>query len=398
MSTRTSTPSSPRRGRSPDRGGVAPFWGARRPTRRVLKKGILVRAVVSDPERQDVQGDGIWQRDAGRLSCGGAGAPPGRAGGRRRESTQWLWPLLAPVGLGLVIAGGESWADPAIVSPNGLPVQVNPTFPEPGLPAFSFPQGGLSDTGGVAGAVTIGGGSGSGSGSGSASLGSYSGTGSGVAGAIVATGYADLLGQNVGTGQCVALAQATSDVGYTSTWSPGAQVQGDTDIAVGTVIATFGSDGTYTNTYGQSHTAIYLGQDSNGIYVEDQWLGQAAQVRQIAWTTETLMNRGANSMLSRTIEAFAIAAVVAAAAWGTASAEEFSSSRCPAYQSGGGALFASGHARSRRADVACGWAVEGAKVASSKRRTSPSDADLSLCEQVRLVRTSRRDRYVCDGL
>jgi hypothetical protein len=41
--------------------------------------------------------------------------------------------LLAPVGLGLVIAGGESWADPAIVSPNGLTVQVNPTFPEPGL-------------------------------------------------------------------------------------------------------------------------------------------------------------------------------------------------------------------------------------------------------------------------
>ena len=159
-----------------------------------------------------------------------------------------------------MIAGGESWADPAIVSPNGLPVQVNPTFPEPGLPAFSFPQGGLSDTGGVAGAVTIDGGSGSGSGSDSASLGSYSGTGSGVAGAIIATGYADMLGQSVGTGQCVALAQATSDIGYTSTWSPGAQVEGDTDIAVGTVIATFGSDGTYTNTYGQSHTAIYLGQ------------------------------------------------------------------------------------------------------------------------------------------
>jgi hypothetical protein len=118
-----------------------------------------------------------------------------------------------------VLAGGESWADPAIVSPNGLPVQVNPTFLEPGLPAFTFPQGGLSDTGSVAGAVTIVGGSGSGSGSGSASLGSYSGTGSGVSGAIVATGYADLLGQSVGTGQCVALAQASSDVGYTSTWS-----------------------------------------------------------------------------------------------------------------------------------------------------------------------------------
>ena len=226
-----------------------------------------------------------------------------RTGKRKtRESARWLWPLFAPVGLGLGIAGGESWADPAIVSPNGLPVQVNPTFPEPGLPAFSFPQGGLSDTGGVAGAVTTGGGSGSGTDS--ASLGSYSGTGSGVAGAIVATGYADMLGQSVGTGQCVALAQATSDIGYTSTWSPGAQVEGDTDIAVGTVIATFGSDGTYTNTYGQSHTAIYLGQDSSGIYVEDQWLGHAASnACHITGQPTIPINPGVNSMLSHTAKA-----------------------------------------------------------------------------------------------
>jgi hypothetical protein len=193
----------------------------------------------------------LWRR--------GSAARTGRRTTRR--SAQWLLPLLAPVGLGLLIAGGESWADPAIVSPNGLPVQVNPTFPEPGLPAFTFPQGGLSDTGSVAGAVTIDGGSGSGSGSGSASLGSYSGTGSGVAGAIVATGYADLLGQNVGTGQCVALAQATSDVGY-------------------------------TNTYGQSHTAIYLGQDNSGIYVEDQWLDQVAHTRLIPWTTDNSYESG----------------------------------------------------------------------------------------------------------
>ena len=201
-----------------------------------------------------------------------------RTGKRKtRESARWLWPLFAPVGLGLGIAGGESWADPAIVSPNGLPVQVNPTFPEPGLPAFSFPQGGFRTRAASPARSRSAAARGAGRALASASLGSYSGTGSGVAGAIVATGYADMLGQSVGTGQCVALAQATSDVGYTSTWSPGAQVEGDTDIAVGTVIATFGSDGTYTNTYGQSHTAIYLGQDSSGIYVEDQWLGQAAQ-------------------------------------------------------------------------------------------------------------------------
>jgi hypothetical protein len=211
----------------------------------------------------------------------------GRPHGRRLR-VRWT---TASVVLGVgVSAIGEAHADPSLVLPNGLPVQVHPTFQEPGLPAFSFPQGGLSDTGGVAGAVTTGGGSGSGADS--ASLGSYSGTGSGVAGAIVATGYADMLGQSVGTGQCVALAQATSDVGYTSTWSPGAQVEGDTDIAVGTVIATFGSDGSYTNTYGQSHTAIYLGQDSSGIFVEDQWLGQPAQTRHINWTTTNSYESG----------------------------------------------------------------------------------------------------------
>src|SRR5271166_5284056 len=235
----------------------------------------------------------LWRR--------GSAARTGRRTTRR--SAQWLLPLLAPVGLGLLIAGGESWADPAIVSPNGLPVQVNPTFPEPGLPAFTFPQGGLSDTGSVAGAVTIVGGSGGGSGSGSASLGSYSGTGSGVAGAIIATGYAGMLGQSVGTGECVALAQATSDIGYTSTWSPGAQVEGDADIAVGTVIATFGSDGTYTNTYGQSHTAIYLGQSDQGIFVEDQWLGQAAGTRWIPWTTSNSYESGSKFRLSsRTVK------------------------------------------------------------------------------------------------
>ena len=218
----------------------------------------------------------------------GSAVGPGKR--KKTRSRAGLWPLLAPVAFGLLILDGHSWADPAIMAPNGLPVQVKPTFPEPGLPTFNFPQGGLSDTGGVTGAVTIGG---TGSGSGSAlSVGAYGGTGSGVAGAIVATGYADLLGQSVGTGQCVALAQASSDVGYTSTWSPGSQVEGNTDIAVGTVIATFGSDGTYTNTYGQSHTAIYLGQDNSGIYVEDQWLGHAASMRVIPWTTSNSHESG----------------------------------------------------------------------------------------------------------
>jgi hypothetical protein len=72
----------------------------------------------------------LWRRAAG-------------TGKRKaRRSVQWLWPLIAPVGLGIVVAGGESWADPQVVSPSGLPVQVRPTYPEPGLPAFSFPKEG----------------------------------------------------------------------------------------------------------------------------------------------------------------------------------------------------------------------------------------------------------------
>jgi len=55
----------------------------------------------------------------------------------------------ASVVLGVgVSAIGAAYADPSIVLPNGLPVQVHPTFSEPGLPAFSFPSGGSSSVGG----------------------------------------------------------------------------------------------------------------------------------------------------------------------------------------------------------------------------------------------------------
>ena len=79
-----------------------------------------------------------------------------RTGKRKaRRSVQWLWPLIAPVGLGIVVACGENSADPQVVSPSGLPVQVRPTYPEPGLPTFSFPQGAATQQSGV-GSGTIG--------------------------------------------------------------------------------------------------------------------------------------------------------------------------------------------------------------------------------------------------
>ena len=103
------------------------------------------------------------------LCC--ASGPPRR--GRMRA--QWR---TAGVVLGVgVSAIGAAYADPSIVLPNGLPVQVHPTFPEPGLPAFSFPVGGSSSVSGSSASV----GDSGGSGSGASSSGSVSSGGSGDA-------------------------------------------------------------------------------------------------------------------------------------------------------------------------------------------------------------------------
>jgi hypothetical protein len=56
------------------------------------------------------------------------------------------------LGIG-VSAIGAAHADPNIVLPSGLPVQVHPTFQEPGLPAFSFPVAGSSSVGGSSSSV-----------------------------------------------------------------------------------------------------------------------------------------------------------------------------------------------------------------------------------------------------
>ena len=48
------------------------------------------------------------------------------------------------------------------------------------------------------------------------------------------------------------------------------------------MIATFDSAGRYANALdGSSHAAIYLGQNSEGIQVLDQWAGQSAHYRTI---------------------------------------------------------------------------------------------------------------------
>ena len=91
------------------------------------------------------------------------GSPPG---GRR-----WLWLVVGASG---VLAAHAASADPQVVLPQGLPVQVKPTFTEPGLPQFTFPTSGGSLLGGSA---DVGGGNGSGDGSTSAGGGSTAGSG-----------------------------------------------------------------------------------------------------------------------------------------------------------------------------------------------------------------------------
>ena len=71
----------------------------------------------------------------------------GSPGGGRR----WLWMVVGALG---VLAAQAASADPQVVLPQGLPVQVKPTYTEPGLPQFTFPISGGSLLGGSADAGT----------------------------------------------------------------------------------------------------------------------------------------------------------------------------------------------------------------------------------------------------
>jgi hypothetical protein len=100
-----------------------------------------------------------------------------------------------------VLATQAANADPQVVLPNGLPVQVKPTYSEPGLPAFSFPTSGGSLLGGSTGSVDTGNG-----GDGSTSAGSGSSSGSGDA-------YNTMMSQSWGS----AAANAAGAMGVSAT-------------------------------------------------------------------------------------------------------------------------------------------------------------------------------------
>jgi hypothetical protein len=83
----------------------------------------------------------------------------GSPGGGRLQALWATASVVVAVGVGAL---GAAYADPSIVLPNGLTVQVHSTFSEPGLPAFSFPAGGTSSAGGSSSSVGGSGGSNSG--------------------------------------------------------------------------------------------------------------------------------------------------------------------------------------------------------------------------------------------
>ena len=204
---------------------------------------------------------------------------------KARRSVEWLWPLIAPVGFGIVVARGESWADPQVISPSGLPAQVRPTYPEPGLPAFSFPQGGVIQQSGA--------GSGTSGTQGASGTPGSPATGEQASPATLAD-YQQYVGSYYGANeQCVSLTRDfESSLAPSSQWQQGEQVEGATDIAPGTPIATFNFNGAYGppdspgGASGVSHTGIYLGQDASGVQILDQWSGSGgASIHTIPWST-----------------------------------------------------------------------------------------------------------------
>lgn len=93
-------------------------------------------------------------------------------------------------------------------------------------------------------------------------------------------------------GQCVSYVKTVCPLlPATANWKKGAAVRGNTRLAAGTVIATFGSGGHY-----EGHAAIYVSQNDAGITVYDQWISGAAPKpvgsRLLRWGAQGRSNNG----------------------------------------------------------------------------------------------------------
>jgi hypothetical protein len=76
--------------------------------------------------------------------------------------------------------------------------------------------------------------------------------------------------EKVGDLECVALIRHYTNAPPAITWREGDKVLGNKTLALGTAIATF-VNGRYPGKSTGNHSAFYLGQVSDGIYVVDQW-------------------------------------------------------------------------------------------------------------------------------
>ena len=194
------------------------------------------------------------------LCC--ASGPP-RSG---RKRARWTTASIV-LGVG-VSAIGAAYADPSIVLPNGLPVQVHPTFSEPGLPAFSFPIGGSSSVGGSSSGAYDSGGSSGGSvssgGSGDAynpmmaqDWGSQAGSAASAMGvsatALAATCVMELNCQNVGAGAGSSAAGAFQMINSTYTADISGAVAYDPGIAGSIVSGLAGQMDPATEAYAASY-------------------------------------------------------------------------------------------------------------------------------------------------
>ena len=152
-----------------------------------------------------------------------------------------------------------------------------------GLADLSFPQGGATLQSGV----------GSGTTGTQGTPGTQGSSGTGASAATLAD-YQQYVGSYCGANeQCVSLTRDfDSSLPPSSQWQQGELVEGATDIAPGTPIATFNFNGAYGppdspgGASGVSHTGIYLGQDSSGVQILDQWSGSGgASIHTIPWST-----------------------------------------------------------------------------------------------------------------
>jgi RHS repeat-associated protein len=82
--------------------------------------------------------------------------------------------------------------------------------------------------------------------------------------------------------QCVSFTKMFTGAPCTDCWRAGPKVLGDTDIPLGTAIATFDDNGRYPGSATTAkNSGIYIGQRDGRVFIIDQWPGHNARARTI---------------------------------------------------------------------------------------------------------------------